>query len=286
MKSTPCASHQAINASPANPLSARTTMRVFGQRCRMPDDPFSSSALPPHRLYSRAASEPPADAVRKKCRAVGSSSSRSNRGRSALVPCTRIIRGIEIEDDLLGRSFVCLRNRSTSSRLMAIRIVADLVIAARLQQLSSSRLSVHLPASGCTVLSPRRKLARQRRQHRIMAQLVVIVEILIAKRNPEHPLADQRHHLVLDQMPGARVMKAGRKPLRRPLLIVRRPRSSRQHRRDRTSIEAWPQLRALQRLQIQTNLRYSLSASGRSSNHSKVVAPQQLSLIRRPDALT
>ena len=36
--------------------------------------------------------------------------------------------------------------------------------------------------------------------HRIVAQLVVVVEILIAERNPEHPLADQRHHLMFDQL--------------------------------------------------------------------------------------
>jgi hypothetical protein len=36
-------------------------------------------------------------------------------------------------------------------------------------------------------------------------------------------------------------------------------------------------------VQIQTNLCYTLSASGRSSNRSKVIATQQLSLIRRPD---
>ena len=41
-----------------------------------------------------------------------------------------------------------------------------------------------------------------------------------------------------------------------------------------------------QQLQIQTNLRYTRSASGRSSNLEKVVAAQQLSLIRRPDALS
>jgi hypothetical protein len=41
-----------------------------------------------------------------------------------------------------------------------------------------------------------------------VAQLVVVVEILIAKRNPKHPLADQRHYLVLDQFQAPHVVKA------------------------------------------------------------------------------
>ena len=52
------------------------------------------------------------------------------------------------------------------------------------------------------------ELAREHCQHRIVAQLVVVVEILIAKRNPEHPLADQRNHLVLDQFRAPHVVKA------------------------------------------------------------------------------
>jgi hypothetical protein len=42
--------------------------------------------------------------------------------------------------------------------------------------------------------------------------------------------------------------------------------------------------RVLPQVQIQTNLRYSLSASGRSSNQCEVVLAKQLSLIRRSDA--
>jgi hypothetical protein len=35
-----------------------------------------------------------------------------------------------------------------------------------------------------------------------VAQLVVVVEILVAERNPEHTLADQRRDLMLDQILG------------------------------------------------------------------------------------
>jgi hypothetical protein len=39
-------------------------------------------------------------------------------------------------------------------------------------------------------------------------QLVVVVEILIAKCDPEHPLAYQGHHLMLDQLLSPHVAKA------------------------------------------------------------------------------
>ena len=45
-----------------------------------------------------------------------------------------------------------------------------------------------------------------------MAQLVVVVEILVAERDPEHPLADQGCDLVLDQLRPSLVVKARRKP--------------------------------------------------------------------------
>src|SRR5438552_11402191 len=48
--------------------------------------------------------------------------------------------------------------------------------------------------------SPSKKSVQQdHRHHRIMPQLVVVAEILITKRNPKHPLADQRPHPMSDQ---------------------------------------------------------------------------------------
>ena len=67
--------------------------------------------------------------------------------------------------------------------------------------------SASFPAAGAQS-SRRLKLARQHRQHRIMAQFVVLVEILIAMRNPEHPLAHQCRDLVLDQFQAPHVVKA------------------------------------------------------------------------------
>src|SRR6478752_9542179 len=46
-----------------------------------------------------------------------------------------------------------------------------------------------------------------------MAQFVVVVEILVTQRDPEHPLTDQRRNLVLDQVLAPLVVKARRKPI-------------------------------------------------------------------------
>ena len=46
-----------------------------------------------------------------------------------------------------------------------------------------------------------------------MPQLVVVVEILVAKRDPENPLTDQGRDLVLDPLRMPLVVKARRKPV-------------------------------------------------------------------------
>jgi hypothetical protein len=72
----------------------------------------------------------------------------------------------------------------------------------------------------------------------IVAQFVVVVEVLIAKRNPEHPLAEQGHDLVLDQILAPLIVKACCKPLHHPDRPIR---AAQQQcpgiRRDRPAVE-------------------------------------------------
>jgi hypothetical protein len=63
------------------------------------------------------------------------------------------------------------------------------------------------------ILAPRRELARQYRHHWIVPQLVVVVEILVAERDSEHPLTDQGRNLMLDIFRTPLVAKAQRKPV-------------------------------------------------------------------------
>jgi len=88
------------------------------------------------------------------------------------------------------------------------------------------------------VRPPRRKLAGQHRHDRIATQLVVVVDVLVAQRNPDHPLPHQRRHTVLDQVLVTLVDKAFGKTTDYSNLAVRRPQQQRASvRRDRSPIE-------------------------------------------------
>ena len=80
------------------------------------------------------------------------------------------------------------------------RIVADLVVARRLELAQLQPVERRFAGDRRTILPPRLELARQHRHHRIVAQFVVVIEILVAERDPEHPLANQRRDVVLDHV--------------------------------------------------------------------------------------
>ena len=155
-----------------------------------------------------------------------------------LLAVQRIVGRIEIKDDLLRRAFVRLQEQVDQQPLDGHRIVADLVIARRLQLAQLQPVQRRLAGHRRAILAPRLKLARQHRHHRIMAQFVVVVQILIAERDPEHPLADQGRDLVLDQFRTPLVVKARRKPIHHPDGAIRRAQQQRSGiRGDRAGIE-------------------------------------------------
>ena len=96
-----------------------------------------------------------------------------------------IIGRIEVENDLLGRSLVRLQEQVDHEILDRHRIVADLVIARRLELAQLQPVERRFAGDRRTILPPRLELARQHRHHRIVAQLVVVVEILVAERNAD-----------------------------------------------------------------------------------------------------
>ena len=139
----------------------------------------------------------------------------------------RIIGRIEVKDDLPGRLPVRLQEQIDQQRFDRHRIMADLVIARRHRPAQLQTIERALARHRRAVFTPRLELARQHRQHRVMAQLVMVVEIFIAERDPEHALAHQRHHLVLDQLRSPHIAKARCKPPRQPDRTIRRPQQQR-----------------------------------------------------------
>jgi predicted nucleic acid-binding protein len=107
-------------------------------------------------------------------------------------------------------------------------IMADLVVAARgkagaclgrvLQPIERA-LARHRRAGP----PPRLQLASQNRHDGIVAQLIVVVEILVAERQAEHALADQRGDRVLDLLGITRITEAGGKAIDQTDRRVRRP---------------------------------------------------------------
>ena len=91
----------------------------------------------------------------------------------------------------LGARSCASRNRSTRRCFDRDWIVADLVIARRSELAEFQPVQRRLAGNRRAVLAPGLKLACQHRHHRIMTQLVVVIEILVAERDPKHPLADQ-----------------------------------------------------------------------------------------------
>ena len=81
-----------------------------------------------------------------------------------------------------------LQEQIDEQRLDRRRVVADLVIARRLRPAQLQPVQRALAGQRRAVRAPRRQLAGQHRHHRIVAQLVVIVQVLVAQRDAEHPL--------------------------------------------------------------------------------------------------
>ena len=125
-----------------------------------------------------------------------------------LMAVQRILGGVEIEDDLLRRFGVGLQEQTNEQLLNGGRIMADLVIARGLRPAQFQPVERRFAGDRRAVPAPCLQLAGQHRHDRVVPQLVMIIQILVTQRNPEHPLPDQRTNLMLDQLRRARVLEA------------------------------------------------------------------------------
>ena len=109
-----------------------------------------------------------------------------------LIAVQRVVRGVEVEDDLLGRPVVRLEQQVDEQGLDRRGLMCDLAVLrgplARQFEPVQRRFARHRRA----ILAPGLELARQHRHQRVVTKLVVIVQILVAERNAEHALPDER----------------------------------------------------------------------------------------------
>jgi hypothetical protein len=198
---------------------------------------------------------------------------------------------VQVEDDLPRRRAMRLQEQVHEQRLDRPTIVTDAMIAAGL-----ARRRVLQPVQGAlagqrrAVAASRLQLASKHGQHRVMPQLVVVVQVLVSERDAEHALADQGGHLVLDPLRRPRVPEASREALDQADGPVRGPEQQRAGiRGDRPAVKAGDhgaalngckleQRRATLRLHRGPPLRRGKALS--QKNFRRFRAPMHLRIVR------
>ncbi len=125
------------------------------------------------------------------------------------MPVQRHVGGVEVEDDLSGRRAVRLQEQVHEQRLDRRRLVAHAVIPAglahgRVLEAVQRALARQRGATGAACL----QLAGEHGQHRVVPQVVMVDQVLVAERDAEDALADQGGDLMLDPLRIAGVAEA------------------------------------------------------------------------------
>ncbi len=127
----------------------------------------------------------------------------------------RVVGGVEIERDLLGRLAMRIEEQIDEHRLHRLHRLHRVGVGGELGVARGFRAAQLQPVQSAlarqrrAVRPPRRELACQRRHHRIVAQFVVVDQVFVAERNAHDALHDQRLDVMLDQHRIACVLEAG-----------------------------------------------------------------------------
>ena len=134
-----------------------------------------------------------------------------------LLAVQRVVGGIEVEHDLLGPRRVRVEEQVDEQPLDRGRVVADFVVARRLASWRVlEAIEGRLAGQGGAVGTTCGELAQGGGQHRVVAQGVVVEQILVAQRQSEHALAHQGGQAVLDLRGRAVIDEAGGEPPDQP----------------------------------------------------------------------
>ena len=200
-----------------------------------------------------------------------------------LLAVQRVVGGVEIEDDLLGRRLVRLQKKRDEQIFDGDRIMGDLVIARRLRPAQLQTVQRRLAGHRRAVLAPCRQLAGEDRHHRIVAQLVVIVDILIAERQPKHTLPDQRRHKVLYQLRTAMIAEAPGETINQLDRTIRRSQQQRPGvRADRAAVKPGHHDTAFHRCKLEQFRATLCRHRGISLDQSKLLRHNKFLRVRAP----
>ena len=134
----------------------------------------------------------------------------------------RIVRGVQVHNDLLRRPSVRIEEHLHKQRLHRLEVQDDLLVATGRISVWSGQLQAvqRALASQRTTAIPTAPppaavglaLAHHSRQQRITGQLVMVVEVFVAQSQREDTLADQVLDGVFDQVAVAMVHETPRRP--------------------------------------------------------------------------
>jgi hypothetical protein len=97
-----------------------------------------------------------------------------------LTPVQRVVGGVEIESDLLRRRRMGIEKQVDKQPLDRRRVIADLVVAGRLRPAQFQPVGRRFAGQRGAIRTPCFELAAQHRHHWVVAQLVVIDQVLVA----------------------------------------------------------------------------------------------------------
>ncbi len=140
-----------------------------------------------------------------------------------LVAVQRIVGGVQIEHDLARRHSVSLKEEVDQQALDRGPVMADPVVTRRHHGGMLEPVQGTLAGQRGAVLASRLELAGQRHEHWVVAQLIVVDQILVPQRDAEHPLRHHGRDAVLDQGRGAPVLETGGEPVHRADRPIGRP---------------------------------------------------------------
>jgi len=203
-----------------------------------------------------------------------------------LMAVKRIVGGVEVEDDLIGRCRMRLQEQIDQQRLDRRPLMADLVVTGGDLARQFEPVQRRFACRRRAILAPGFELARQDRHQRIVTKLVVIVEVLVAERDAEHALTDERGDRVFNEPWIPSVAETSREPSNH----IQRPVRSAQKQaarvgRQRPTVEIGhhrPAFDPSKSTRFRATLRLHRAAS---PYRQKSLSQNNFCLIRRPDAL-
>ena len=137
-----------------------------------------------------------------------------------LMAVQRVVGGVEIEGDLRRCRTVSVEKEVDEHGLDLGCIIADLVVARWLRPAQFQSVERRFAGQRRAIRALGFEFPAEHGHHRVITQLVVIDQVLVAQRNPEHPLPDHPRHRVLDQLGHAVIGEAAGEALDQPDLPV------------------------------------------------------------------